>query len=244
MWGAVMKLNSTKAVSVVLSLVLLFTTLAFIVGKNKIFTDTFKSDNTGFIVIVDAGHGGEDGGAVAPDNSFEKDYNLDIALKLEAVLKLYGCNVVMTRKDDIMTCDENLKTQRQKKVSDIRNRLAIINKYNNAVFVSVHQNKFSDSKQKGTQVFYSPNNLKSKNLADCIQKSVVLNLQKDNKRLTKKSGTDIFLLYHSTIPSVLVECGFLSNKDDLALLKKDEYRREIAYLIANGIIEFYKTQVV
>ncbi len=244
MWGVIMKLNSTKLIAVVLSLILLFTTLLMIVSKNKFFTDTFKSTQNEILIIVDAGHGGEDGGAVAPDNSFEKDYNLDIALKLETILKVYGCKVIVTRTDDRMTCDDNLKTQRQKKISDIKNRFAVIKKHNNAVFVSIHQNKFSDSRQKGTQVFYSPNNLKSKTLADCIQQSIVKNLQKDNRRLTKKSGTDIYLLYHSTVPSVLVECGFLSNQSDLMLLKNDSYRKEIAFLIADGIIEYYKLQVI
>ncbi len=244
MWGVAMKLDSTKFIAVVLSLILLFTTLIMIVSKNKLFTDTFKSTEKKILVIVDAGHGGEDGGAVAPDNSLEKDYNLDIALKLETILRLYGCKVIMTRTDDRMTCDDNLKTQRQKKISDIKNRFAVIEKYNNAVFVSIHQNKFSDSKQKGAQVFYSPNNFKSKTLADCIQQSIVKNLQNDNKRLIKKSGTDIYLLYHSTIPSVLVECGFLSNQSDLMLLKNNRYRKEIAVLIADGIIEYYKLQVI
>lgn len=240
MWGAVMKNNSTRIISIILSLILLFTSFVLIVSKNKFTEQAFSFSPEDSVIIIDAGHGGEDGGAVAPDNSLEKDYNLDIALKLEAILKLYGFNVIMTRTEDTMTCDNNLKTQRQKKVSDIRNRFSIIQKYDNGVFVSIHQNKFSDSNQKGSQVFYSPNNLKSKTLADCIQKSIADNLQKDNKRLTKKSGTEIYLLYHSKIPSVLVECGFLSNANDLKFLKDDGYRKMIAVLIADGIIEYKK----
>ncbi len=233
-----MKYIYMKLIGVTVSLTLLFVALINLLN----FTN-FKTVNSDYteenIIIIDAGHGGEDGGAIALDNSFEKDYNLDIALKLEKILRLYGFRVIMTRTTDTMTCDDNLKTQRAKKISDIRNRLKIIEQNsNNAIFISVHQNKFSDERQNGTQVFYSRNNVESKILADEIQNSIVSNIQKDNKRLTKKSGTEIYLLYHSQIPSVLVECGFLSNKNDLTLLKNEEYRFKIAMLIADGIINY------
>lgn len=204
--------------------------------------DTVLSNETRsvFTVIVDAGHGGEDGGAVADDNTLEKDINLDIALKLQEILNLYGFRVIMTRNEDVMTCDDNLKTQREKKISDIRNRFEIINDNPDAVFVSIHQNNFYDNLQKGVQVFYSPNNIKSKTLADKIQNSFVSTIQPDNKRLTKKSGTNIYLLYHSKIPSVLVECGFLSNNTDLNNLKNDVYRTKTALIIADGIIKYFE----
>lgn len=228
-----------KTLYISVSLVILFTFL-FNLNQYKSFVsiNSNLADDSKFTIIVDAGHGGEDGGAVAPDGSPEKDYNLDIALKLEQILKTYGFNVIMTRTEDKMTCDEHLSSQRSKKISDIRNRSDIISKHNNAIFVSIHQNKFSDISQNGTQVFYSHNNSKSKILADEIQNSVVTNIQKENKRVTKKSGTEIYLLYHSQIPAVLVECGFLSNKNDLSLLKNEEYRFKIAMLIADGIIKY------
>ena len=238
MWGVDMRKLSFKLCCLTISLLIVF---AFFI---KIFiirheSATFANIGNSCTVIIDAGHGGEDGGAVAYDGSLEKDFNLDIALKLQDVLELYGFNVVMTRTEDVMTCDDNLKTQRQKKVSDIRNRLELINKFDNAIFVSIHQNKFSDSNQEGTQVFYSPVNLNSKKLADCIQNSVVSNIQRNNKRKTKKSGTEIFLLYHSVVPSVMVECGFLSNSNDLLKLKTDAYKMKIATLVADGIINYY-----
>lgn len=191
-------------------------------------------------VIVDAGHGGADGGAVALDNTAEKDYNLDIALKIEQILKMNGFKVIMTRTEDIMTCDEGLSTLRSKKVSDIHNRFSIIENNPDAIFVSIHQNKFPDSSQHGTQVFYSGNNSESKILADTVQQTIVNALQKDNVRQTKKSGTEIYLLYHSKIPSILVECGFVSNYEDLQKLRTDEYKTKLAMLIADGIIK-YKT---
>ncbi len=227
-----------KICCLIISFTLVFTFLIKIFIDKHIETASVVT-KTLYTVILDAGHGGEDGGAIAYDGSLEKDFNLDIALRLQNILELYGFNVIMTRTEDKMTCDDNLKTQRQKKISDIRNRLEIINKFKNAVFVSIHQNKFSDSNQEGTQVFYSPVNLNSKKLADCIQNTVIANIQKNNKRKTKKSGTEIFLLYHSPIPSVMVECGFLSNSNDLSLLKTDDYKNKIATLVADGIINYY-----
>lgn len=208
-----------------------------IINNKSISTNGFEVNND-LTLIIDAGHGGEDGGAVAPDGSLEKDYNLDIALRLINLLKIYGYNVVPTRTHDAMTCDDGLKTQREKKISDIRNRLKLLNSFPNPVYISIHQNKFADSTQKGSQVFYSKNNQLSKSLANEIQKSIVLNLQNENQRKIKQSGTEIYLLYHSTVPSVLVECGFLSNSDDLSKLKNIEYRNELSIAIADGIINF------
>lgn len=189
-------------------------------------------------VIVDAGHGGEDGGAIAVDNSNEKDYNLQIALKLCDILKLNGYNVIMTRTEDIMTCDDGLTTIRERKVSDIKNRFSLIENNPDAIFISIHQNKYSDSAQHGTQVFYSGNNEKSKRLADILQNEIVGAVQPDNKRTTKKSGKEIYLLYHAESTAVLVECGFISNWEDLNKLKTDDYKTQLAILIAEGIYKF------
>ena len=217
---------------------LLITVTAYIITEFKHTSETSGRIHNIDTVIVDAGHGGEDGGAVALDGSAEKDYNLNIAVKLRDILSLYGFNVIMTRTEDIMTCDDKLETLRQRKVSDIHNRFMITEKYPDSIFVSIHQNKFSDTAQKGTQVFYSGNNFKSKILADKIQETITQNLQPDNRRITKKSGTEIYILYHSKIPSVLVECGFISNKNDLNNLKDDSYRTQLAVLIAEGILKY------
>ena len=218
--------------------ILIFISAAVFIEKNDrsvLILNHIQSNPT---VIIDAGHGGEDGGAVAFDGTAEKYINLSIAKKLEALLQFYGFRVIMTRTEDIMVCDSDAVTIRQKKVSDIHNRFAIIEKNPNAVFVSVHQNKFDDSAQWGTQVFYSGNNPKSKELAQSIQTSIVTTLQQNNKRIVKKTGTEIYLLYHAQSPAVLVECGFISNYNDLQLMKNDEYQSKIAMLIADGIIQY------
>ena len=217
---------------------LLFTVLAYLLTEFKHTAETAGKVYELNTVIIDAGHGGEDGGAVAADGSFEKNYNLSIAKKLNGILKSNGFNVIMTRNDDTMTCDDGLPTLRQRKVSDIHNRYELTEIYPDSIYVSIHQNKFSDISQKGTQVFYSGNNVKSKILADEIQNLITEKIQPDNKRLTKKSGTEIFILYHSKIPTVLVECGFLSNNEDLNNLKKEYYQTQLALLIAEGIIKY------
>ncbi len=189
-------------------------------------------------VIVDAGHGGDDGGAIGIDGTVEKDINLDIALKLEKILKFYGFNVIMTRTQDVMTCDDGLDSLRKRKISDIHNRFELMRKNPDAIFISVHQNKFEDSSQHGTQVFYSGNDERSKELAEAIQTSVTLTLQRKNDRVVKKSGSGIYLLYHAKIPAVLIECGFISNSDEVKKLKDESYRMKLAILIADGLLKY------
>lgn len=189
-------------------------------------------------VIVDAGHGGDDGGAIGIDGTVEKDINLDIALKLEKILKFYGFNVIMTRTQDVMTCDDGIDSLRKRKISDIHNRFELMRKNPDAIFISVHQNKFEDSSQHDTQVFYSGNDERSKELAEAIQTSVTLTLQRKNDRVVKKSGSGIYLLYHAKIPAVLVECGFISNSDEVKKLKDESYRMKLAILIADGLLKY------
>lgn len=215
--------------SVMLYLTFMANSSADVVMAKPVFQQT---------VIIDAGHGGEDGGAVGIDGTVEKNINLDIALKLEKILKFYGFDVIMIRTRDIMVCDDGLDSLRKRKVSDIHNRFAIMQKYPDAVFISVHQNKFSDPAQHGTQVFYSGNNEKSKLLAEAIQSSVTTVLQPNNSRIVKKSGSGIYLLYHAELPAVLVECGFVSNSNDVKNLNDEKYRMKLAMLIADGLLKY------
>lgn len=190
-------------------------------------------------VIIDAGHGGVDGGTSADDGTVEKDLNLPIALKLNEMLNSFGIKTVLIRDCDKSIHDDSAKTIRQKKVSDLKNRLEIINNNEDAVFVSIHQNHFGESKYNGTQIFYSKNNPDSQRLADCIRMPVVSYLQPDNTREIKQSGTEIYLLHHSQIPSVMVECGFLSNPDETSRLKDENYQRKLAFIISLGIADYF-----
>ncbi len=207
---------------------------------NKIAVDATADESSFKTVIVDAGHGSPDGGTSASDGTLEKDLNLEIAVELNKILQSMGIETVMTRTDDFSIHDEGAETIRQKKISDIKNRLSIINNTDNAIFVSIHQNHYSSSKYNGTQVFYSKNNSLSKTLADCIRLSVITYLQPDNTREIKQCGTEIYLLYHAQAPAVMVECGFLSNYDDTEKLKDKNYQRRLAFTIALGIVDYFK----
>lgn len=208
---------------------------------NKLSTVDVYSGNASFkTVIVDAGHGGIDGGTSADDGTIEKEINLQIALKLNEILNSMGVKTIMTRTDDASIHDSSAQTIRQQKVSDIKNRLKIINETDDAVFVSIHQNHYSKSQYSGTQIFYSKNDPDSQVLADSIRLSVISYLQPENSREIKQSGTDIYLLYHAQKPSVMVECGFLSNYEETQKLKDEKYQRELAFSVALGIIDYFK----
>lgn len=192
------------------------------------------TENIKKTVILDAGHGGFDGGASAGD-VLEKDINLKIALFLADHLRLLGYDVILTREDDSATNDEGDRI-RNKKISDMKNRLALMKSYPDAFFVSIHLNKYSDSQPKGTQVFYSQKTTESKLLAQSIQQTVKELLQSDNHREIKPATRDTYLLYNAPIPAVIVECGFLSNPAELALLKTEEYQKKMAFAVYCGII--------
>lgn len=235
-----MKLRNSRLIIIfsILFLIILSAMLYFTFMANSSAYGVMTKPVLKQTVIIDAGHGGDDGGAIGIDGTVEKDINLDIALKLEKLLKFYGFDVIMTRTEDIMTCDDGLDSLRKRKVSDIHNRFDVLERNPDAVFISVHQNKFEDNSQHGTQVFYSGNNDESKLLAESIQNSIVSVLQPDNSRVVKKSGSGIYLLYHAKLPAVLVECGFISNPAEVKKLNDENYRMKIAILIADGLIKY------
>jgi N-acetylmuramoyl-L-alanine amidase len=191
------------------------------------------------VILLDAGHGGEDGGAVGVDGIVEKDINLPITLKLNVFLRAMGYETRLTRSTDTATYSPEAATLREKKVSDIHNRFAMMEQLDsNGLFVSIHQNQFPSTAAHGTQVFYSKNNPESQVLAQSIQESVVRLLQPDNPRLVKPSGTEIYLLYNAQKPAVLVECGFLSSHTDAKKLVQDDYQNQMAFAIACGIAAY------
>ncbi len=188
-------------------------------------------------IVIDAGHGGEDGGATSTLGNLEKDINLDICLTLEKLLILGGYNTTMIRTSDISVHDVNADTIRERKVSDIHNRVEVANSDSNNILVSIHQNHFSESQYFGTQVFYSKNNANSQVLAENIRTAVTSLLQTKNTRKCKESS-DVYLLDNTTVPAVIVECGFLSNPDEAYLLSQEDYRDNMAYSIYLGIVEY------
>lgn len=192
-------------------------------------------------VILDAGHGGFDGGAVADDGTVEKDINLIIALHLRDMLRSTGYDVILTRETDTSTDSQNGMAIPSRKKSDLKNRLDLMKKYPDAVFVSIHLNKFTTSAARGSQVFYSGNLPDSKTLSDCIQASIVNLLQPENTRVNKRATSSTYLLHKATVPAVLVECGFLSNKTERELLKNKDYQKQMAFAVFCGINRFFSS---
>jgi len=193
------------------------------------------------VILLDAGHGGEDGGAVGIGGVVEKDLNLAITLKLESFLRAMGYQTILTRTSDADLHDLTAATMRERKVSDIHNRFAMMEALREKdLFVSIHQNKFPGSGARGTQVFYAKNTPQSAVLAESIQQSVVRLVQPENTRQIKPSGDSIYLLYYAKKTAVLVECGFLSNAGDAGKLQQDEYQNQLAFAIACGVLEYCK----
>ncbi len=193
-------------------------------------------------VTIDAGHGDFDGGASAPDGTLEKTLNMEIARPLGDILRLYGFDVTMTREDDSGLHEDDNASIREKKVSDMNARLALYEQAD--LNIAVHQNTFGDSRYSGTQLFYSDNHPLSKPLASHIRETVYSQLQPDNTRELKTGNRDIYLLYKTTKPTVLVECGFLSNAAELANLKDNMYQCRLAVCIANGAAEYAVRYIV
>ncbi|MBE6530370.1 MAG: N-acetylmuramoyl-L-alanine amidase [Ruminococcaceae bacterium] len=186
-------------------------------------------------IVLDAGHGGEDGGAVSQSGILEKEINLSIAKRLEALLTANGFRVVMTRTEDELLYDKNTDYQGRKKSLDLAARRKIAEETPNCIFVSIHMNSYPDARYNGLQVWYSPNNPSSKVIADTIQETIKTNLQPENDRKTKAATSAIYLLHHLTVPSVLVECGFLSNSEEAEKLNTPEYQEQLALVLSLAI---------
>lgn len=228
----------------IFSFILLVAFIVLMISAYSNLSDTVASvsqNSSKPIFVIDAGHGGEDGGAVANEIT-EKDINLKIAQILSDIIASNGYEVVMTRNDD-NSIESSGDTLRERKVSDMKNRLEIFNSDPDNIVISIHQNKFTESQYSGTQIFYSPNNEKSSVLAESIRKSVVNLLQPDNERQSKAAGNEIYLLYNSKAPSVIVECGFISNAEEAEKLQNEDYQKQIAWSIFLGALDFANNSV-
>ncbi len=230
-----------KFLCVFVSLVIFFSVAVFVTSKNS--TATFEAVEAynkpkEYTVVLDAGHGGEDGGAVAQDGTVEKNINLNITKNIALFFDLFGINYIAVRNMDISVCDDGLNTVRKRKMSDLLNREALVNSTENAILLSIHQNFFTQPKYSGTQVFYSANREESSVLARNIQEKVRNCLQPDNAREIKESGDSIYLLYNAKQIAVMVECGFLSNTEELKKLKDPVYNAQLSYCIVTGLMDF------
>ena len=190
------------------------------------------------VIVVDAGHGKPDEGAQSSNGTTEAETNLRIALKLQTLLEQSGATVILTRSDENAIYDLDKTTLRQKKISDIHNRVKIGNESSADIFVSIHLNKIPQSQYYGWQCFYKQNDEKSTNLAKSIQANLNDAIQKENKRVAMKLDS-VYIMKHVEIPISIVDCGFLSNPEEEAKLLTDEYQDKLAWGIYNGIMDYF-----
>lgn len=193
-----------------------------------------NSSITKYKVVIDAGHGGFDPGKVGINNDLEKDVNLSIALKLKGLLEQNDCEVVMTRENDTALYSES---DSNKKTSDMRNRMKIVLDADPDITISIHQNSYPEEKIKGAQVFYHVSSTEGKELAEIIQEQLKTTIGDGNHRVAK-SNDSYYMLKKSKCPLVIVECGFLSNYKESALLITSEYQDKVAWAIHLGVMNY------
>lgn len=186
-------------------------------------------------VVIDAGHGGEDGGTSSAAGLVEKDVNLSVAFALRDLLEAAGVPCVMTRTEDKLLYDRSINFQGRKKVLDLAARKTVADSTEDCLLVSIHMNAFPDVRYSGMQVWYGTEDGRSEGIAASIQASS-LSLLPDNRRKIKEAGSNIYLLDRATCPAVLVECGFLSNPAEAERLSDEEYRYLVATVIMGGIL--------
>ncbi|MCD7923108.1 MAG: N-acetylmuramoyl-L-alanine amidase [Clostridiales bacterium] len=192
---------------------------------------SMKAEASPAVIVIDAGHGGDDPGKVGVSGTNEKDINLEIACRLRDILEEQGFEIVMTREEDESLADADAESV---KVSDLKNRVDIIEKTDPVLAVSIHQNSYTDSAVSGAQVFYYGDSAQGEALAGALQQSLIDHLDPSNTRAAK-ANESYYILKKTSVPTVIVECGFLSNPTEEALLCDEDYQVQIAEAISEGI---------
>lgn len=231
--------RKSRLICIFFVLGLIFSTYSVVqgvIGMNKPVSSYSGSDIKK--ILLDPGHGGEDGGASSRDGILEKDLNLRLTLFLRDYLISEGYEVIMTRESDVSIHDSGSKTISAKKNSDLRNRRKMIKTSGADLFISIHMNSFPESKYKGAQVFYAANSVSSKAFAQAVQDELRIQISPENTRDIKKADSNIYILREAVSTCVLIECGFLSNPEEAALLNTDEYLQKIAAAIKDSVVKF------
>lgn len=230
-----------KSLSIYVFCMFIIVISLFINISNVSFSkETLATPLAGRVVVLDAGHGAPDGGAVGISGTLEKDINLSITKKLQSLFEKTGTYVILTRSDDNNISPGKSGRIRDIKRGDLKARKDYRDNSGADLFLSIHMNKFPEEKYKGAQVFYSKSPDKSKILGETIQNSLKENLDINNNRIAKCADNSIYILKDSQIPSVIVECGFLSNYEEEKLLKDDNYQEKIAWAIYLGVLQYFE----
>ena len=230
-------LNKKRIAIIVMSVFVSIFVFIFVTDEQEMIP-TVSLPVSGKTIVIDAGHGKPDEGAESSNGTTEAETNLKIALKLQNLLEQSGSSVILTRSDENAIYDIDAKTLKQKKISDIRNRVKIGNESSADIFVSIHLNKIPQQQYDGWQTFYKDGNEQGKKLAEKIQNNLNDAIQKENKRVAKTID-NVYIIKHVEIPTTIVECGFLSNPEEEKLLLEDEYQNKLAWGIYNGIIDYF-----
>ena len=201
----------------------------------SIFTSTTPA--TSRVVVLDAGHGAPDYGTESATGVTEQEINLDVTLKLQALLEQSGTKVILTRSDDNGIYEVDKDSIRSKKVSDMKNRVYIGNNSDADIYVSIHMNYYADSQYSGWQTFYQSNSEKSKRLATIIQQALNENIKANRRQSMAIKGA--YIMDKVTIPAIIVECGFLSNAHDVQKLVTDDYQSKLAWGVYIGIQKYF-----
>lgn len=222
---------------ITINIIILSVVFAVAVAGNRVITVITENAplSNRQCVIIDAGHGGVDGGATSCTGVLESQINLEIALRLNDLMHLLGIDTFMIRKTDISVYTEG-ESIAAKKVSDLKQRVKLVNEKENAILLSIHQNHFSDSRYYGSQVFYAGTS-GSELLAKHLQTAIVGSLNPGSKRQTKKAD-GVYLMQNINNPGVLIECGFLSNPEEEAKLRSDTYQKKLCCVIASTIAAY------
>ena len=234
-------LNKKRMLIILSSVFLLIFAFMLTTGREEdssSIISTVSLPVSGKTVVIDAGHGIPDEGAQSSNGTTEAKTNLKIALKLQNLLEQSGCTVILTRSDENAIYDLNSKTLKQKKISDIHNRVKIGNESSADIFVSIHLNKIPQKQYYGWQTFYKEGNNQGEKLAKMVQQSLNETIEKQNDRVAKKID-NVYIINHVEIPTTIVECGFLSNPEEEQLLLQDEYQNKLAWGIYNGILKYF-----
>lgn len=234
-----------KKIVKILSVVMIFIFAYIITGynvnntKNQLKTiETVALPVNNKVIVIDAGHGVPDEGAQSSNGTTEAESNLKIALKVQNLLEQSGATVILTRSDENAIYDLDSKTLKQKKISDIHNRVKIGNESSADIFVSIHLNKIPQQQYWGWQTFYKQESPEGQKLATSIQNSLNESIQKENKRVPMKIE-NVYIIKHVEIPTTIVECGFLSNPEEEQLLLNNEYQDKLAWGIYTGIMDYF-----
>lgn len=223
-----------------LTMILCFGVAALLAATLGNEVQSVSGEGSSSVIYIDPGHGGEDGGAISITGVSESGINLEISLRLRDLLQLCGLQTEMTRDGDYAIYDGEAKTIAQKKASDLRNRVALMQQNPGAILLSIHQNQFPDEKYHGAQVFYNKG-LDSEHLAKTMQESLRAGLDPENHREIKEAQ-GVYLMEQISNTAILVECGFLSNRAEEEKLREEGYQKKIVCAIGGGLLRFLMEQ--